>query len=244
MRRTMTSLALVAAAVLVLPVAANAAPTQDFNITASPAKSGTKKKPVPVTVNFSTGTKDDPGVLPPTTSRAAVFFPAGAQWNGDLFPKCAASGISAARSTDDCPKGSIVGSGKAAALAVGNIVQNDLKITAVNGGKNRLNLFVEGTSPLRIQSNLDVKIGKASGDYGMSLTVDIPQNLQEPAPGVRTAITLFQVKVGAKRKVKGVTRGIAEIGKCNGTWKAKADFGYADGTKTTVNDSLKCTKGK
>ncbi|UUY03209.1 hypothetical protein LRS13_21450 [Svornostia abyssi] len=243
MRRTTTSLALAAAAALAMTATANAAPSQDFNITAKPAKSSTSSKKFPVTVDFSTGTKDDPGVQPPTTSKAAVFFPAGAVWNGDLFPKCAASSISSAKSTDDCPSGSIVGKGKAAGLAPGPITQNDLTIIAVNGGKDRLNLFVEGTSPLRIQSNLDVKIKKASGDFGLSLNVDIPQNLQEPAPGVPVAITLFQVKVGKTIKVKGKTRGITEVNKCNGTWKAKGVFTYKDGTSATVNDSLKCTKG-
>jgi hypothetical protein len=233
----------VAAAALAMPAVANAEVSQDFSLSATPGKASTSKKKTPITLNFSTGTKDSTGAQPPTTSKAAVYFPAGSVYNGNLFPTCSASKINAAKSTDDCPSKSIVGSGKAAGLAPGPITQNDLKITAVNGGKNSVNLFVEGTSPLRIQSNLAAKLSKASGDYGLKLSVDIPQNLQEPAPGVPVAITLFQVKVGAKTKVKGKTRGLIEVNKCSGTWKSQGEFTYRTGTVAKVQASQKCSKG-
>lgn len=239
----MTSLALVAAAALAIPATASAEVSQDFSVSASPGKASTSKKKVPITLNFSTGTKDSTGAQPPTTSKAAVYFPAGSVWNGDLFPKCSASSISSAKSTDDCPSGSIVGSGKAAGLAPGPITQNDLKITAVNGGASSVNLFVEGTSPLRIQSNLAAKLTKSSGEFGLKLAVDIPQNLQEPAPGVPVAITLFQVKVGKTITKKGVKRGIVEVNKCSGTWKSKGEFTYRTGTVAKVNAQQKCSKG-
>jgi hypothetical protein len=226
-----------------MPAAANAEVSQDFSVSATPAKSSTAKKKTPVTLGFSTGTKDSTGAQPPTTSKAVIYFPAGSVYNGNLFPKCSASKINAAKSTDDCPSKSIVGSGKAAGLAPGPILQDDLKITVVNGGKSSVNLFVEGTSPLRIQSNLAAKLSQASGDYGLKLSVDIPQNLQEPAPGVPVAITLFQVKVGAKIKVKGKTRGIVEINRCGGTWKAQGEFTYRTGTVAKVQDSQRCSKG-
>ena len=193
---------------------------------------------------FSVHWKDSTGAQPPTTSKAAVYFPAGSVYNGNLFPTCAASKINSAKSTDDCPSKSIVGSGKAAGLAPGPITQNDLKITAANGGKSSVNLFVEGTSPLRIQSNLAAKLSSASGDFGLKLTVDIPQNLQEPAPGVPVAITLFSVKIQKSAKVKGKTRGIIESTNCKGgTWKSKGDFQYANGAPSlSTATSQKCTK--
>jgi hypothetical protein len=237
------SLALVAAVALAMPAIANATVSQDLDVSGSPAKSSTKSKKTPVTLSFSTGTKDSSGAQPPTTSAVAVYFPAGSVWNGDLFPTCSPSSISAARSTEDCPSGSIVGSGRASGLAPGPITQNDLKIVVVNGGKSRVSLFVEGSNPLRIQANLDSKLSASSGAYGLKLSVNLPQNLQEPAPGVPVAITLFQVRVGKSIKVKGKTRGLVEVNTCPGTWKAKGEFTYRDGTKATVNDAQKCTKG-
>ncbi len=237
------SLALMAAAALALPAAANATVSQDFSLSAKPGKASTATKKVPITLNFSTGTKDDSGAQPPTTSKAAVYFPAGSVYNGNLFPKCSASSIDAAKSTDDCPAKSIIGSGKAAGLAPGPITQNDLTIKVANGGGSNVNLFVEGTSPLRIQSNLAGKMTKATGDFGLKLSVDIPQNLQEPAPGVPVAITLFQVKVGGSITKNGVKRGLIEVNKCNGTWKSKGEFTYKTGEVATVGASQKCSKG-
>lgn len=244
MRRFTMAVAIAATTAVVLPASAMAESIQDFDLTASPAKSSTAKKKIPVKVKFTTGTRETtPGVQPKTTSKAVVYFPGGAVWNGDLFPKCSGAAIAAAKSTDDCPSGSIVGTGRAEAIAPGPITQKDPKITAVNGGKKQVNLFVEGSSPLRIQSNLAVAISNASAPYGIKLSVDIPQNLREPAPGVKTAFTLFTVTVNKTIKVKGVKRGIAEINKCTGTWQAKADWYFDDGEIQRPTDSLKCTKG-
>ncbi|UUY03208.1 hypothetical protein LRS13_21445 [Svornostia abyssi] len=234
-----------AAALFAFPAAAMAEPVQDLTVKASPTKASTTKSPKSVALNVSLGSRETtPGAQPPTLSSVDLFFPAGSKYNGDLFPKCSSSSISAAKSTADCPSGSIVGKGKAAGLAPGPITQNDLTIVAANGGKNTVNLFVEGTSPLRIQSNIVGQLSKGSGDYGLKLKVNVPQNLQEPAPGVPVAITLFQVKIQKSIKVKGKTRGLVEITSCKGgQWKSKGDFRYAGGApSTTVNVSQKCTK--
>ena len=234
-----------AATLLAVPTAAMAEPVQDLTIKASPSKASTTKSPKSVALSVSLGSRETtPGAQPPTLSYVDLYFPAGSKYNGNLFPTCTGSKISAARSTDDCPSGSIVGTGKAAGLAVGGILQNDLKITAVNGGKSKINLFVEGTSPLRIQSNIVGTLSNATNKYGLKLKVPVPANLQEPAPGVKVAITLFQVKIQKSRKIKGKTRGIVEITKCTGgKWDAKGDFRYADGAAPkTVNLTQKCTK--
>jgi hypothetical protein len=234
-----------AAALLAFPVSATAEPVQDLTFGVTPRKVSTKKDPKSITATVKTGTRETtPGVQPPTLSSAAIYFPAGSQYNGDLFPKCSPSSISAARSTEDCPSGSIVGSGRAAGLAPGPITQNDLKIVVVNGGKRILNLFIEGSNPLRIQSNVAGRFSGASGDFGTKLELDIPQNLQEPAPGVPVTLSLIELKVGKSIKVKGQTRGVLEIWKCNrGIWKAKGEFRFARGAAPiTKNFSLTCKK--
>lgn len=230
-------------AVLCAVGVAQAAPVQDFDITAKPSKVSTPSKPKSVTLRFRTGTREtDAGVQPPITAAAAIFFPAGARWNGHLFPSCSGPSISAAKSTAECPPRSIIGRGKAAGIAPGPVTQNDLTIVALNGGRNRVNLFVEGSSPLRIQSNLEGRISPASAPYGLKLAVDIPQNLQEPAPGVPIAITNFEVQVGASIRRKGVTRGLMEIYRCTGSWRAQGRFSYRGGTTVRVDDRMACTK--
>ncbi|MBJ7330903.1 MAG: hypothetical protein JHC95_13460 [Solirubrobacteraceae bacterium] len=234
-----------AAAALALPAAATAEVTQSLDVSATPNKASTKSKKTSITVNFSTGTKDSTGALAPTTTKASVAFPKGSVWNGDLLPKCSSSSIDAAKSTDDCPEGSIVGSGTVEASAPGGITQKDVTIIAANGGKSLVNLFLEGSSPLRIQSNLPVKISKGSGDFGLALNVNIPESLQEPAPGVPVSINKFQVKVGKKFKdKKGKTRGLVEVNECKGgKWKARGTFSFRTHEPITVDDSFPCKKG-
>lgn len=232
------------AAALAVPAAAQAEVIQDFTISATPTKASTAKTKRSVTLKVKTGTRDTTGALPPTTKKATLFFPKGSQWNGDLFPKCAGSDISAARSTDDCPEGSIVGKGKAAGAAPGGIVQNDLTIVVANGGKSKVNMFVEGTSPLRIQSNIEAKIKRLTGKYGIRLDVPLPQNLQEPAPGVPVALTNFEVSVGKSATIKKRKRGIIEITRCDGgKWSGEGTFEYVNAPSYSAARTIKCSKG-
>ncbi|MGK2938150.1 MAG: hypothetical protein ACSLFR_10165 [Solirubrobacteraceae bacterium] len=250
-RMTITAAVLTAAA-LGAPQAAPAAPVQDFearidgrstNVTA-----GSKRSPRTHALRISTGTRETTaGVLPPTTSRAQIYFPRGARFNGRFFRDCASSRISAARSTDDCPSGSVVGDGEAAGDAPGGITQNDLKITAVNGTDGAyVNLFVEGRSPLRIQSNIKAALRSLkSSTYSYRLDLPIPQNLQEPAPGVRVAVTNFEVSIN-KRTVRrrGDRIGYIESTSCprSRTWRFKGVFQYADGQRKTVTDTVRCRR--
>lgn len=229
---------------VLVPTAAHAQVTQDFTISATPTKASTKKVRRSVNLKVSTGTRDASGAQPPSTKNVQIFFPRGSSWNGGLFPTCAPSAISSARTTEDCPAGSMIGTGKAAGLAPGPITQNDLKISIANGGKSSLSMFVEGTSPLRIQSNIVVKISKVSGKYGLRTDIPIPANLQEPAPGVPIAVTLFSISIKKTAKIKGNTRGIIEIDRCDGgIWNGEGTFDYADGTDFAASRTLKCTKG-
>lgn len=229
----------VAAGVLASPAAAGAEVVQDFDVSISPARPG-----VPVTVGFSTGTRETtPGVMPPTVERVDVFFPRGSVYNGGIFPRCAASAISAAKTVESCPRRSILGVGRGTALAPGGIVQDDLTITAVNGGATTANLFLEGVSPVRLQSNLVASMKPAGGAFGVRLSATIPPNMREPAPGVKVAIGRFETKISGTVTRGGRKRGIVEIRSCStGRWPVKGVFTFDDGRVVTVNDSVRCRR--
>lgn len=231
-------------AALAVPAAAQAELVREFTITATPAKSSTAKKKYPITLKADVSQRDTTGALPPTLKRATLFLPPGATWNGDLFPKCTGSSISAAKSTADCPEGSIVGSGSVAGGAPGGIVQDDVTIVAANGGKDRLNLFVEGTSPLRLQSNVEVKLIKLSGKFGLRADIPVPESLQEPAPGVPVSITSLKISIGKSAKVKGVKRGIIEVTRCTGgKWFGQGTLDYRDSPSFSADQTIPCKKG-
>jgi hypothetical protein len=72
-----------------------------------------------------------------------------------------------------------------------------------------LGLWLEGT-PLPLNIMLE---GKVKGNV---LNVAIPLNVQEPAPGVPSAIKTLSFSLNGKTKVKGKTRGVVESTSCSG----------------------------
>lgn len=240
-----------AAAALVVPPVADAEVIQDFEARvdgrSSNVNAGSKRTPRTHSLRVRTGTRDTTGAQPPTTTRARIYFPRGARFNGARFRDCSSSRINAAKSTADCSSRAVVGDGEAAGLAPGPITQDDLEITLVNGVDGKyVNLFVEGTSPLRIQSNIKATLRKLrSSTYSYRLDVPIPKNLQEPAPGVPVAITNFDVTVDRERvRSRGKTYGYVESTSCpsNRRWKFKGVFEYTTGQRATVTDTVRCRR--
>lgn len=252
MGRLTTTAAVATAAALMVPQVATAAPVQDFDARiddrTSNVKAGSKRSPRAHSLRITTGTRETtPGVLPPSITEARIYFPRGAKFNGRYFRDCSASRISAARSTDDCTRASVVGDGEATGDATGGITQDDIEITAVNGIDGKyVNLFVEGKTPLRIQSNIKARIRSLkSSTYSYRLDVPIPQNLQEPAPGVFVAISNFRVNIDRKTIIRRGDRvGYIESTSCpsNRRWKFKGVFEYRDGSKRTETDTVRCRR--
>lgn len=230
------TLAGVSLAVLgVTATTAQAAPTdmvQELKVTIRPGKAGTKKKPkntaIGVTINSPTSD-------PAATEFVDVFFSKGLQFNNRLFPTCSRATIERARSIDSCPKGSIVGRGRARATGFvgGNKVPEELTVTAVNSQNNTLLLFVKGTTPLQIAAPLAGKLVKAGGPYGHKLAVTIPESLRNVIPGTAyAALSFFTVDVRAQTTIKrGKNRGkkvgyVETIGCPKGGWPFRADFRF------------------
>jgi hypothetical protein len=240
------------AALAALPVCASVAfadVQQKFDVAVSGTKAGTIAKPKAHTLRLVTGVDDtDTTKQPPTAGTVTISLAKGLRFNGAKFPSCTAAAIQAAKSTSACPAGSVVGTGKASGLvARGNplrpagISQTDLKITAVNGPRGRtLNLFVEGQSPLRIQSNIVGTLKKASGKYGSKLVVAIPTNLQS-SPAGPIALTHFETTIKAKAKKGGKTVSYIDSTSCpKGGWSFRGTFAYSDGASKTVADKVAC----
>ena len=176
---------LAAAVVVIVALPASSAfavnSVQKYASSATPNKGGTKSKPVPVTLKvrpyFDDITAD--AAAPFATDKANVFFPAESVFNGKFFPSCAPAKV--LTNSASCPAGSKVGSGTAKGQALGLI--ESLKVTIFNspGGKG-VELLVVGSSPLIINSVISGDLQKQTGKYGYKLVVDVPPDLESPAP--------------------------------------------------------------
>jgi hypothetical protein len=203
----------------------------------TPTKHGTKKKPkkVKLVVKLTTTPKaGEPAFAADTT---VVHLAKELVFNGKAMKSCTQAQVQA--DNTKCPKGSKVGQGIAAGVALG--LTENLTVTAYNGpGGKKLELLVDGQTPLVIHSVIEGLLQKDTGAYGNKLVVAIPANLQQPAPGAYATLMEFDTTINAVSGAKSVPYvGIA-------TCKTKsmafgADYHYVpDGTSKSVTTTAPC----
>lgn len=227
-------------AVIVAIGAGQAHAAVNLSASVSPSNSGTPDNPTPASVNVTAkitgapvGAVDGSGA----TKSIEAKLPYPLLFNPVAFPSCDANQVR----QRTCASGAKIGSGKVVGGAAGGIVQQ-LKLTAYNGKGYSLLLLVEGTTPLRIDSVLRGTIRSGDGQYGMSLLNEVPDNLQQPVPGVFTTVTEFGLKVDAKRKIKGKTVSYISTAGCpGGKWPFQATVTYRDGRTESGSTSSRCT---
>ena len=205
---------------------------------ASPSKSGTKKKPKAVNLKLGVKGATKSGTGQPSTSTALkITLPKGLNWNGKAWAKskrCSVSKATQAKSDSVCPKGSKVGSGHVDAVALGT--KEPIDVTAYVTTSGNLGLFLAADVPLSIRVMLE---GKVKGNV---INVAIPPQIQEPLPNVPSAIETLSFGLNGKTKVKGKTRGVIESTSCSGgKWNLKFENIVTDG-KLSDSRSVSCKK--
>jgi len=211
-------------------------PTTTLKASVSPSKKGTAKKPANVKLNVELITQPTAGEPAFATRSTVVHFDKNLKFGGKNLKSCSSSQVQA----DDtkCPKGSKVGSGSATGVALG--LTENLTVTAYNGPTgNKLELLVDGQSPLQIHSVIEGKLQKDSGLYGQKLVVAIPETLQQPAPGAFATLTDFKTSVKGTGSKKRPYVGLAGCAKK--TLNYKSDFVFTDGTTSTATTTSKCS---
>lgn len=204
------------------------AQTTGYDVTGStsPAKKGSKAKPVPVGLKF--GLEADSGTNRPTTAARFRLEVEGLKTNGKHFPTCTASAINNAGGDAGCTRRAVIGRGVVNNLAGATADQTDtsitcnLAVTLYNAGQNRVALFLEGgptgpqTCAIPLAVALDARWVKA-GRNALALQFDITQNLQNPVPGVSNAIKRISATLPKRTtRVKGKKVGYAEVVGCQG----------------------------
>jgi len=203
----------------------------------SPTKHGTKKKPkvTKLVVKLATTPRSDEPAF--AASDTIVHLGKELVFNGKALKTCSAAQVQ----SDDtkCPKGSRVGQGKAAGTALG--LTENLTVTAYNGpGGNKLELLVDGQTPLQIHSVIEGILSKDSAPYGKKLSVHVPDGLQQPAPGAYATLVQFDTTINAVRgKGKAPYVGIASCKTKNVAFGV--DYKYTDGTTKSTKTTSKCT---
>jgi hypothetical protein len=209
--RTIRVLAVAAFAVLGLTALAVAQSTTVFAVGGTVSvKGGTKAKPKPGGLTFKFDVSDPSGNQTPPVQTYSIMYEGG-RLNTNLLPGCSATKINtpATPTTDLCPKGSKIGSGKLDAL-IGSAGQptstsSPCKATLelYNAGKGHATLFVSSelaTCPVALRQAIDMQYVVKGEFAGLKFTV--PEMLRHQV-GLDITVTHAEASLSKITKKKG-----------------------------------------
>jgi hypothetical protein len=236
MRKLTLTAGVAALAIGAVGAAQAVTPTTALKTSVSPTKHGTKKKPRNVKLNIELITQPNPNDGPFATKTTVVHFDKNLKFGGKYVKTCSADKVRSNNTA--CPKGSKVGTGSATGVALG--LTENLTVTAYNGpGGNKIELLVDGTSPLTIHDVIEGKLQSDTGKFGKKLVVAIPDTLQQPAPGAFATLTDFKTSVKGTGSKKRPFVGLAGCTKKKLNFQA--DFVFTDGSTSTATTTAKCS---
>ena len=203
------SVTLIAAAVAIAQVAPQLTITE---AKLTPASGGTAKKPKNGSANVSFTVNRDANV---TADQIVFLLPKNFKLSGDGFKYCPASKINNGGTIDDCPTGSKVGSGSAVAYAGSTRIDYVISIFAAS--KNSIMMYLDGNVTVPALEGIISKAGSTDAGggltFGQKITIDIPEQVQKPIPGLYSAITEVKAKLGPATGKKKVTKKVRVRGK-------------------------------
>ena len=196
MRKSLAALVAVPTVLVMATVAfaQNPGPTIDVTATVSPTKAGTKKKPKSEKISLQI---DNSRESKTSASKIEISFPKTLKLSTKGLKTCSVAKLDS-QGKASCPRGSAAGVGTADALVnpqSDNPASLKFNVTTFVAGKNLLAFYLEQQgNDSGVQQALPAKITTVKGSkvFGQKITISIPANLQQPAPGVYS--TLIQIK--------------------------------------------------
>jgi hypothetical protein len=182
--------------------------TVNYTVTLKGSK-GTIKKPANLGYNAVLHIDTDPpGQQPNTAPVTSIYFPKQIKYNSKILPSCSLASVDGKDSMPPACKKAKVGTGTAHALAGSpgqdgaSAINEDLDVTFLNGGAKQILLVLNSTptAPVKITNRVVPGDLTSSDDSNFGYRVDfkIPQDLQEPVPGVKVALVDFKVQISPK----------------------------------------------
>jgi hypothetical protein len=161
----------------------------------TPNRAGTPRHPQGVVLDVRSSIEIPDDYDPPLVQSVDVWFPKGGLYNGGRFPTCNQAAL-AHRGLSACPKGSIMGGGRAKARA--DTVFTYPRITVVNGGQDKVHFYTVLQRPARVATPVTATITKLGGQrWSYRAHAEIPRSLQIVA-GIPLRFDSLHVTAGKK----------------------------------------------
>jgi hypothetical protein len=205
-----------------------ASTTMTINATVTPDRAGSPQHPQGVRIGLQVAFAGA-GAQAAPVRQLEVAFPPGNLYQGASVPACSAATLLNSGLTG-CPSGSVTGTGQIVANAAG--AQVAAPVTVVNGGADKVLVYVELNNPVRIVAVVTASVEKLSGPSAYALRLTIPPALQSVA-GVPVVLERMQLTAG---------RGdwLATVGCQGGAWRYTANATFADGHGTSRQFAVPC----
>ena len=251
MRRIALAALVAMVAVGVMAPSAHAVNSQlKFDVSFSPTKVGTKKKPQAITL-FTRPYYDNLDAdrdAPFAWKQARIWFPKEGVFNGKYFPSCTADQVRTAAGRTKCKKAEI-GKVDAKGFALGLVEPLKVNLYNLPGGKGIV-LYLSGDNPVIIDHVVEGILTKVNTPlFGYKLTFNVPDDLIQPAPGAIATALDFKVTVPAKTitigkgKKKKKYPYIGTTGcPASGIFTARFETDNTDNTTTVVDATAPCKK--
>jgi hypothetical protein len=256
-------LALGAAALLVLAVAtvsfAQDGVVNEYSVDASlsPTKAGSKKNPVPVSVNFDYAISANNDQRPIPVKKYSIQF-SGLAVNTAVAASCQTETLEQ-EGLAGCPAKSLVGSGyienatgQTANPADKSVVCN-AKVTVVNEHPNKANIYVKGSPTatddrekcaIELAAPIPANYVRTAG--GTNLEFNVPTSLLHPgSPALSNAVERVQSRIKKiTKRIGGKVRGYySAAGGCkSGTRTVTVVFTPESGPTGRAQDKVVCSK--
>jgi hypothetical protein len=230
--------AVLSIAVAAVAVAQTAGPTLTASV--SPTKAGTKKKPKTAMFKLQAKTNRTDA----TVSSIVVSLPKTVRMSGKGWPTCALATV--ARDPSSCPSGSkIKPVGGASHVGISHAVYGpghtptQFTVDLYVSGTNRFAFYVTGL----VSGPLDAKL--TGGKGAQKLTISVPDNLQQPGPGLYAGLIDLETTLKDKRGKNSLitTTGCSKRKhKVGVTFKFTPNSQYPATGSTSASDTTPCKK--
>jgi hypothetical protein len=196
-------------------VAQTVTPSHTVDASFSPTKAGTATKPRAVSLKLNISNARAAGT---TASKIEINLSRGLRMNPKGFRICS-TGTIEDQGISACPRGSRLGTGTAAAVVNPGAASDNnpatspsnltFKNTFFVGGSNFLNIYLEQSGGA-VRATLKGTISNS----GRRLTIKIPEDLQQPATGVYSALTDIKTSLSGTAGSGARKHGFFELAKC------------------------------
>jgi hypothetical protein len=252
LRKLLIGAAVLAVAVIpAVALAQNPAPVVTNDVKLTPSKTGTTKKPKAAKFSFKVVNSADSKT---TVKQIKLELPKGVKLSGDKLTSCTADDFI---QNSKCPSASKLGTGVSYAFLVAPTPAPDcvgsngaaagcltFDTAFYVGGKNALTVTLQQRGGSAFPP-LTGKITKS----GRLLTIDIPADLQQPAPGNYSALLQLSGSFSRSKTVKGKKYSFVSTTSCPSSkkWSVKSTLVYAANAApapaaTSAKDDVKCSK--